>query len=460
MIFRTTPKPDEESKAPTPTWYLLSIMLVVVAATLGHLVLLTIEPEPRLYGDEGLYIRLAELDLRQSNRSLLPGQLRFEHRPQLWSRVLSYMTTLGDRQATYRRATHFNTFFHILAALLIVRVSRLLGIGRAGALVAGIHMALFPWNAFFSHTLWPESLHSAMLAAFLWSVAKAQVDRRLRWWVLAGLSAGIAFLTKAVMSVFIALTLPFLLLGLPFGDTGGTSKPLRFRLLAAAALLTSVASIAGPQIHHNGKAGHGYSVAANRWWNLEVGITPDADKQWARRVARKVTQNYRAAADTPRERERLARERLKVVVQSRGVAATLGGQARKFVELILVTPSTFEFSIQRMRRWGVPSPAWSYLLAAAGRVWWYFLLVSAAFGLLASIRKPALWQTAIFLLGFSCALAFVPLKLRFAVPLYPLLAIFSAAFLDTLGTHYSQGSTGTEVPEIDAGYELGDSRST
>ena len=82
---------------PLPAWPpaapplpLLAILLGVAAA---HFLFAWATPDPRLWGDEEHYAALARDDVAQGTTSLLPGALRFEHRPEFGSRVWAQLAT-------------------------------------------------------------------------------------------------------------------------------------------------------------------------------------------------------------------------------------------------------------------------------------------------------------------------------------------------------------------------------
>ena len=79
-------------------------------------------------------------------------------------------------------------------------------------------------------------------------------------------------------------------------------------------------------------------------------------------------------------------------------------------------------------RWGDPPPAWLAALRRPGRLLWLLLLGLGLPGvLLYGWRSPGHLLFALFVLYFFAALFVIPYKLRFAMPLIPVLCIFSAS---------------------------------
>ena len=409
----------------------MGLVLILGAVLCLHVVGGALEPPPVFWGDEVHYLRLARLDAQEGRRGLVPGTLRFDHRPELGSRVLSLF---DDGQRTpleiYRGAARL----HLVLLLSLVGLTWLTGrcadLGPPTALGAAALVGFFPWLGFHVHSLWPELLHAVLLGAFLLATSYYLRDRRRLWLLVAGIAGGYAAMTKGVVLPFLPLTAVYL----AFVDLRSARRRSPWLRVSGAALLVgSLLLVVSPQIARNAREGHGLRLSANRWWNLELGLTIPLEAmrregldRWA--PNHEINRAYRRAASSPVEREALARERTLAYVRERGLARAVFDQGPKLVHLLVVEESSLEQSSGVRERWGEETPGWLGAIAGAGRLMWYALLLFGLLGAAVEARRGPVWGFLALFLAFQfTALAAVPVKARLMMPMTPVLALFAAA---------------------------------
>jgi hypothetical protein len=246
--------------------------------------------------------------------------------------------------------------------------------------------------------------------------------------VVAGVATAYALFTKGALVPFVPAFAVFLSLAAWRAGAGASEGRARLaRALAPAAVyVLATALVLLPQLVHNAREGYGLRLAANRWWNLEVGLASGEHIE-------DVNRRYWDAAADPIERERLSRERTLEHVRELGPARLLVQQARKLAALVFEKPAELEASLHREQRWGDPPPRWIAALELPGRILWYGLLVLGALGCaLRGTRSPGWALLLVFSLLYLVSLLAVPVKLRFTLPLVPALCLFSAASIEEL----------------------------
>jgi hypothetical protein len=423
-------------------WPLLAVLLAVLALHLAHAVS---EPAPTLFEDEPHYNQYAYLDRTEGTTSLLPGRLRFSQRPELisrlWSRLLGPEDLVGltpDRARhdprLQRRARWINLPLFLGLLICVYAQARALALSRRAATLAAGLLAASPWFGFYVHTLWAEVLHAFLVSAAFLGVLLYFQSGRLVPLVPAGLALGWALLAKGTLNPFVPVLLVLVALWPASRRSGAPPVALRRRLAAVAALGLSALVVVGPQLLVNARAGHGLRIAGNRWKNLEMGILLEPRERQTPEEREARTTLHRLYADaglTYEEREAASEERVWGHLERVGLPAVAGGQLRKLVLLLFDTPSFFERALTE--RWGDPAPLRLRILRWPGRVLWLALLGLGTAGvLMIGWRSPGHVLLALFALFFAAALLVIPYKLRFAMPLVPVLALFSAALLDRL----------------------------
>lgn len=417
-------------------------MLVALAAL--HAGFALTQPPPQLAGDELHYLRTAQEDLRRGDTRLVPGALRFGHRPELQSRVLAQLAD-EDTEAVVvlRRASGLQLAALLVLVAFVFAQARALELSPHAALLAATLVAVFPWLGFHVHALWPELLHAACFALALWALLHHWRGGGWVPLVAGGLATGVALLAKGTLAPFV----PLAVAGLAAGawQRGGEA---RLRAVASATLpfVLGLALVVVPQLVANANAGHGARLAANRWWNLELGVvvpvdasTPGAvaaDGSW--RGEQVQTQRYAAAARRAPEREARARERVLAYVAENGALRVGAAQVAKLGDLLWAQPSllparraNLDQALDPGGRWGHEPPGLLHLLQEPARWLWrgFWLFGLTGVLLLARASPGGVWVAGFGFAFLAAALA-VPVKVRFLLPAVPVLALGCAAWLD------------------------------
>jgi len=401
----------------------LAVWILIVLGV--HLFLRSQDVQPRLWGDEPMYAQNAVQDAQAGQTSLLPGRLPFRTRPEFSTRVLA---NLGPEQNLQASASLLNILLLVLTLAMLYGQARLLGLRAPFALLASVLLGSFPWYGFHVHSLWPEILHGALSSAVLLGVLAAMHQNQLRYLIGAGVLAAIALLTKGVLQPFVLL----FALGAGFAfwrqaRAAGSRAPWRRGLLASGLLLGSCLATLAPQWITNHGAGHGYRLAANRWWNLELGLL--ANPRQGRSVG-KLQNAYFAASPRDEEREALAEERTWTYLEQAGLWTVLGDQSTKFKRLLFEHESSLERSLGKMQRWGPEPPAGLQTLASLGRLLWFALLTLGGLGAAWLWRRSLGWfLVSSAALGFCGAAFLIPLKVRFLMPMVPFLVLLASGLL-------------------------------
>jgi hypothetical protein len=413
----------------------LTILLVLVAGL--HATWIWRVPSPNLFGDEGHYLGFANRDSRAGTTGLLPGQLRFDRRPELGSRLYAQLAGPSVRNEALIRRIGVLQLAMLLALLAAVyRLARVLGLRAFGTINACALLGLFPWFGFYVHGIWPEIPHALFVSLSLLCLAEYLRALQPAWLIPAAAALAYALFTKGSASALAPVVAAFLFVA-TYRALPELSRPRRgLRAAFASALFLAVlAAFVAPQLVRNADDGHGWRLGANRWDALEAGIRiahPDYDDPHpplGRRMS--VGREYLEAGSTWDERERRARERTLAHIASTPPIELIGEQTRKLAWCLFRSRAFFEQSIGFRKRWGDPAPAALVSLRQPARILWYAILVLGTVGLGATALRSSGWfLLALFVIYFLGGLFLVPLKLRYAMPLVPPLCILSGAALE------------------------------
>lgn len=419
-----------------------ALVAILVTAALAHTAFSLMQPPPHPTGDELHYIEMARDDAARGAMSPLPGGLRFGHRPELLSRLLAPLVSRGLENSTLmRRVSAANTALLLAVISLVFLQAKVSAAGDRGALVAAAVVAFFPWLGFHVHSLWPEILHAFLFAVALLAALLHLRSGALLPLAISGVATGAALLAKGSLAPFVPFFALFFAVN-EFLNTREQSRARRIRrvaLVIAPVHLGAILLIVAPQLAANWEAGHGLRLSANRWWNLELGITLPVDARdpavldtqgrWIPEAEQ--TRRYARAAPRALGREAAARTRTLGYLESHGPARVALAQTSKLFDLLLAAPSlipqrqsTFDQALGARARWGSPAPGWIAMWQEPGRWAWRLLLPLGLIGLLARARKsPQRLFLALFTVSFLLAALAVPVKIRFLLPVVPLLAL-------------------------------------
>ncbi|MAB79831.1 MAG: hypothetical protein CMJ89_10810 [Planctomycetes bacterium] len=431
--------------------------LGVLLACLGllHLVFRGLQPEPRVWGDETHYWAFATQEAFEGRTGFLPGTFGFDHRPQLATRVFAQFADsrgipaqpqemVASAAKLVLRVGLFQIPLLLLALTAVYATARTLGLSSRGGLASVLFLGLLPQVGFHVHSLWPELLHLCLASLGLLGLIFYLQAKRLYALALAGLALGLALFSKGSLQVFLPLIPPALFLSAwrdekfvaPDASLASRARRGARSAIPALVFLAPLALVLVPQILANARAGHGARLSANRWWNLELGLTlntEDFKGEGAARFEPLVEKSlaYFAAADQPAERERLARERTLRYVREH-LPSVLWDQLEQTLQLFFFSESSLEQSLSFRGRWGATPPAWMNALATFGRGLWFLMLAMALYGLHRAWSRPGWRLLSLFGLSFLAGLFLVSVKFRFLLPIVPVLCLFAGAGVERL----------------------------
>ncbi|MCP4896793.1 MAG: glycosyltransferase family 39 protein [bacterium] len=172
-------------------------ILLLAAFVHCSLLYLYYVPQPkRQFADEKRYVSSAE--------KMLAGDPEWHPEPlwpPLYSQVVAGVMTLPG---------HYLPAVQVIQMLLLILSAVVLGdltTQLSGSAVAGRVAAFwalaYPPLVAFAHYLWPETLHLFLMLAALWMLVTHRSS--LQWSALAGVSIGLALLTKSILMPFVVL---------------------------------------------------------------------------------------------------------------------------------------------------------------------------------------------------------------------------------------------------------------
>jgi hypothetical protein len=328
----------------------------------------------------------------------------------------------------------------LVAGGALAGIARASGAGAGCAALAGSLLVLNPQIAAFSRLFWPEILHLAVFLSALWLVIELSPadgrarpgeasppllrDERLRplLWILLGTLLGVAIALKSLLLPLLAL-----LVLIPFGAAPGRVKAVR-GLLVALPLLGLLVPL---WLHDHGRTGE-WGLGGSARFNLWVGLTDRSprslveDRTWSEYLA------YRAGGATFAERQRALTQRLRDLVEARGLPATLAGQIPRQYFRLFDRESYFsallpENGSRYLAGEGYrAAPHWlARTLGLLELALYAAILACAPFGLLRLVRerrRGAIWIVG--LLGYQLVLfTLVHVKARYRLTILPLLIL-------------------------------------
>jgi hypothetical protein len=175
----------------------------------------------------------------------------------------------------------------------------------------------------------------------------------------------------------------------------------------------------------NAAQGHGMRLASNRWINIELGLLrPPASEQPSEIYAQ-----YRRDANGVGSEEG-SRARVIEHLATQSSFQILGSQISKWMWMVGRSTSFLERSIYN-DRWGAEAGAGLRGLGILGRGMWYLIFALGMVGAAVHGMRSSGWGLlALVVLYFSVALLAIPIKVRFAMPLVPILCLFCGAMAE------------------------------
>jgi hypothetical protein len=390
---------------------------IVVALLTAHLLLVDRLPERKLFGDEYPYTAQAIHHADEGWWTLLPGNLEFATRPPLWGHVLSRVvdaegTTKPIRAVILRNGSPLQAALLAVAVIALYVQGRLLGLGPFLSLLPPLLLSLLPRTIFHVHSLWSEPLHMALQEVAFACVLAVLVGRSPLLLAPAGLTLGLAILTRTTTLFFLPV-IPAVVAAtywLKARRSGGGASWLRQTAIATFVFALALAATVVPQLRANAERGHGYRIAANSWINVALGIEPSKGDAHGRALWRsagkRASSRDFALADKQLRRELKARAQVLDYLEHQDLGTVLTRQIRRANNMLLFGRSNLEFAVANSV-FGQNTPRFSPAVAL-DRAVWPAVVGLGLLGLLIRLRSGPGWvllalYAGYFLIAFLAA---------------------------------------------------------
>jgi 4-amino-4-deoxy-L-arabinose transferase-like glycosyltransferase len=314
------------------------------------------------------------------------------------------------------------TLLLIASAGLLRDFWRRVGGRVAAANGAGALLLLNPATAAYAHWLWPETLHLFLLLAALCLLARARA-------FAAGLAVGLAILAKSLLSVF----WPAFLLALV--QRGQSSCTMRL----AAAFVLGLGLVTAPALWHGWREYGKPMIADSSIYNLWVGLTDRWRSDYVEDMGGVTLPAFLASGATPQQRNAVYLDKVRGLVDERGVPALLAHQlGRQYFRLFSAkTPLVSQLPGPACAGHlsAYHSPPWlTRGLTATNDLFHALILAAAAFGIAGWRRRPdrLLALVALFAAYQLALFALIHVKARFLLPLLPFLCGFAGSAIVAL----------------------------
>ena len=308
----------------------------------------------------------------------------------------------------------------VATAFLLADLTRRLSGSRLAGAVAGALVVAYPPLVAFAHYFWPEVPHLFCFIAALWILVAG--DRKLPWYLAAGVLLGLAVLTKSILEPFIVVLLfPLVLQG-----------TRRERILRPALVLAGLAVIAGPAFVVSWQRGQplGSTPAT---FNIWVGLNDSSRRNFVDEIAYPESLRWEASAPTVAERDAILRQKIRDLVRERGFLRLLGRQlGRQYFRLFdkdsfLADMLPGGAMAATHRGYDRPSPAVVVLVNGVSYVLYGAVLVAAVCGIAVCPPRGRAWLWVILaFLAYNLALFLVlHVKTRYRVQFLPFLFLYA-----------------------------------
>jgi hypothetical protein len=395
-------------------WLLLAAALAV---NLGLLALYHLPAPKRLVGDEIYYFNLA---------AAIANRQPAQHDP-LWPPL--YAELIGvvfSWMGIHVLAVQIGQIaLWLFTGYLFYRiVVQLFG----DLLVATAALALYlfsPELMAFSHYLWPETLHLALMMAVLWLL----ICHPRPWWsaATAGILLGLAIATKSLLLPL----LPALALFVLLVRSGGSTK--RARALRAALLLGASTGAALLSLAVLPASRGEPSLAGSATFNAWVGLNDPAQADTLDVIVGQEYQQFLASGPDLAARNGVYIQKIRTLLNEQGLLATLIRQAGKqYLRLFdYRTFLTTQLLSGPRAAYAFDAPYLAVILRLYSAVFYALVLAAGALGMALVQGRPWSWLH-FFLLFLAYNLAiFLVLHVvtRYMTPLLPVWMLFAAVAL-------------------------------
>ena len=326
------------------------------------------------------------------------------------------------------------TLLLIACAALLRDLWRRLGGSVAAANTAAALLLLNPATAAYAHWLWPEIPHLFLLLATLCLLMRARA-------FAAGVCVGLAILTKSLLSPFWPV----------FALARSWRRRLRRGVLPAAVFVLGLGLVTAPALWHGWREHGRPMIADSSVYNLWVGLSDRWRSDYVEDMGGRTLPAFLASAPTPGQRNALYLDRIRAVVEERGVVPLLASQLGRQYFRLFSAKTPLRSQLQGPACAGYLSvyhaPPWlARSLSLANDGAHALMLAAAAFGLAgwrwrrgagpgdaAEQRRRLLQALVALLLAYQLALfLLVHVKARFLLPLAPFLCGFAGSWLAAL----------------------------
>lgn len=404
-------------QARAPTSRRTAIVLFGTAAlfNLGLLVLAHWPAPKRLIGDETYYFSLAS--------AIAAGQ-PVQHDalwPPLYAELLAALFRLTGPELLAVQAAQIGLW--LAAAYCFWRV-----VERLVAPAGTIALALFlfsPELTAFSHYLWPETLHLALMLAALWLLV---CHGTARWSaVAAGVLLGLALLTKSLLWPVVALVMLFAAL-VPADGLSSRARLVNAGLLGAVAVVTVLG--ATTLAARNGRP---WPIAGSTVFNLWLGLTDASPADYRNPTAGQEYQRFVAAGPDLATRNAVYLDKIADTLRDQGVARTLANQVRKqyFRLFNYQTFWTSQLPGGPRAAYGFDAPVLTTVLRVYSALFYAVALVAGALGIACLRVRPLSWLHFLLLfIAYNLVVFFLlHVVTRYTVQLLPVWLAFAATAL-------------------------------
>ncbi len=389
-----------------------------------------------LWGDEKRYLASAYAFLG-GDPSWWPEPLW----PPLSSQFLAGVLAVGGGLV----AVHcVQTFLLCVVAVVLGDLTRRWTGSRTAGTAAAILVLTYPPLVAFAHYLWPEVLHLVLGLIAVWALAV----RRGSWvWCgIAGVTLGLALLTKSLLGPF----LPVLIVAAFWGDQQ-PRRMLRIGICVISVGLT-VAPVLWAQKQRIGSA----MIADSSAFNLWVGLNDKGMKSFEDEYVARAYSEFQGVGGSFLQRNQFLRERCIDFVRTRGVGRVLRDQLRRQYFRFFDKDSYLTEQLpggaaipQKAGYVGV-GPTWASLIRKACYGSYALILLTAPLGYLAWSFQDKRWvRVMVLFLAYNLVLfLFLHVKSRYRIQILPVAFLGTAAAVAWTRDRIELGFAGQSIVRL------------
>ncbi|UCH97815.1 MAG: phospholipid carrier-dependent glycosyltransferase, partial [Candidatus Aminicenantes bacterium] len=323
------------------------IAALVLAALVINTYLIIKHPVRKTWGDEAIYIELAhqEVSFLAKLKRLVPGNMFFEWRPPFAYGLYGLFASKSITQAYHQKNTSINpnlkwnddfsiffnrvSFFNLVLLIIIgVNIYILclwLNSRKACAIAASAMIFFNPRLLFYVQSIWPELLHLALLTSALLLLILYYRREKLLFLIISGILFGFCSLTKGITGLYLFSLLPVFFYFL-YHRSG---KNVKSSLKLVAIFFCCYLGVILPQKLSNYFNHHVFSIALNKWVNIECGIIP------AHEAGGALYERYYSASPDLVTREKLSKKRVFDYLKRTSMVKVFAKQLGQFVSMQL-----------------------------------------------------------------------------------------------------------------------------